>query len=326
MPAARILTTALEPNDNGLNASQVVVESLVSNAPAPLESLGNRLRYAILPGNTHTLTDALVTLIDEHRPDFCVLVGQAPGRSKITFERFATNLRDFMVPDRGNLDVHDYRSGTFVGFSGGGRLSLSGAGGTAFVQTGRGQLSISDSSFDRLRARSLTGNMTFERCRVRQIEATSVNGSIVYDGGSFEPGIARFESMQGDIAVGTSGAAQLDAHAAGAGKALTSFEHSARLAGRGGTQTAVVAGGGPVVTVTAQNGSVFLYDGSLRNRNQPLSPPWSAPLGALRRPADGVVRPERRARPPANCPQAGHAARAGHAACAARAAAVAAET
>jgi len=106
MPAARILTTAFEPNDNGLNASQVVVESLVSNPPALLESLGNRLRYAILPGNTHTLTDVLVTLIDEHQPDFCVLVGQAPGRSKITFERVATNLRDFMVPDRaGNLET-----------------------------------------------------------------------------------------------------------------------------------------------------------------------------------------------------------------------------
>lgn len=106
MPAARILTTGFEPNDDGLNASQVVVESLVNNAPALLESLGNGLRYAILPGNTHTLTDALVTLIDEHQPDFCVLVGQAPGRSKITFERVATNLRDFMVPDRaGNLET-----------------------------------------------------------------------------------------------------------------------------------------------------------------------------------------------------------------------------
>ncbi len=51
---------------------QVVVESLASNAPALLESLGNRLRYAILPDNTHTLTDYLVTLIDEHQPDFCV--------------------------------------------------------------------------------------------------------------------------------------------------------------------------------------------------------------------------------------------------------------
>lgn len=105
MHAARILVTGFEPNDDGLNASQVVVESLVSDAPAALESLGDRLRYSILPGNTHILTDTLVALIEEQQPDFCFLVGQAPGRSKITFERVATNLRDFMVADRaGNTE------------------------------------------------------------------------------------------------------------------------------------------------------------------------------------------------------------------------------
>ncbi len=104
--AARILVTGFEPNDDGLNASQIIVESLVSDVPAALKPLADRLRYSILPGNTHTLTDALVMLIEEHQPEFCLLVGQAPGRSKITFERVATNLRDFMVPDRaGNSEA-----------------------------------------------------------------------------------------------------------------------------------------------------------------------------------------------------------------------------
>jgi pyroglutamyl-peptidase len=104
--ADRILVAGFVPNDDGLNASQAVVESLKSEPPAALKPLGDRLRYAILPGDTHVLTDALVALIEEHDPAACVLVGQAPGRSKITFERIATNLRDFMVPDRaGNLEA-----------------------------------------------------------------------------------------------------------------------------------------------------------------------------------------------------------------------------
>jgi len=186
----------------------------------------------------------------------------------------------------GNLEVHDYRGGTFVGFAGRGRLSLDGAGGTAFVQTSQGPLRISDSSFERLRARSLSGNMTFERCRVRQIEATSVDGSLVFDGGYFETGLARFETTRGDVAVGTLGAAQMAAHAAGAGKVFTNFERGARVDGRDGGATAVVAGGGPVVTANTQGGNVFLYDGSLRNRRAVLPPQWQGPLGTLQHPAE----------------------------------------
>ncbi|MDQ2857654.1 MAG: hypothetical protein M3R53_03250, partial [Candidatus Eremiobacteraeota bacterium] len=189
----------------------------------------------------------------------------------------------------GNLDVHDYRGGTFVGFAGGGRLSLYGAGGTAFVQTGRGPLRISDSSFERLRARSLSGNMTFERCRVRQIEATSVDGSLVFDGGNFEPGLARFETTRGDVAVGTSGPAQIAGHAAGAGRVFTSFERGARVDGSDGASTAVVAGGGPLVTANTQAGNVFLYDGSLHNRRAILPSAWQSPLGTLQHPAERSV-------------------------------------
>ncbi len=102
----RLLLTGFEPNDDGLNASQIVVESVATDLPQSCASYGDQLRCAILPGDTNRLASTLCGLIDEHQADVCLLVGQAPGRSRVTFERLATNLRDFMVPDRaGNLEA-----------------------------------------------------------------------------------------------------------------------------------------------------------------------------------------------------------------------------
>jgi hypothetical protein len=185
----------------------------------------------------------------------------------------------------GVLDVRDYRSGTFVGFVGRGRLMLVNVGGTAFAQTNRGPLVVQDSSFDRLRARSLYGNMTFERCNVRQIEATDIAGSIVFDDGAFEPGLARFDSMRGTVAVGALGPVQLSAHTGGFGRVYTSFTRGARVSGEDGEASATVGSSGPVVTATTERGNVYLYDGSLRGRLM-MPPVWLAPLGVLDRPAN----------------------------------------
>lgn len=204
----------------------------------------------------------------------------------------------------GTLDVHDYRGGTLYATVFRGRISLTNVGGAVFAQSTRGALTVADSSLARLRARSLTGNVTFERCRARQIEATSVNGSIVYDGGAFEPGLARFESTRGDVAIGTAGPAEIGAHAAGGGRVYTSFDHAARIDGRDGQTSAVVGGGGPVVNATSQSGNVFLYDGSLRARGQ-LAPEWDGPLGALQRPAERAPRTDGRtySPPPSAAPR-----------------------
>jgi hypothetical protein len=196
----------------------------------------------------------------------------------------------FARTGNGTLDVQGYRGGTFVGFVGRGRMELGGMGGTVFAQTARGPLTVTDSSFDRFRGRSLFGNVTFERCDVRQIETTTVYGSIVYDRGTFAPGLARFESQRGDVAVGSDGPAQLGGHAAGEGRVYTSFQHNARIDGRDGDASAIVDGGGPVVTAMTQSGNVFFYDGSLRSRQQQLAPQWQAPIGALQRPEMAVRR------------------------------------
>jgi hypothetical protein len=197
----------------------------------------------------------------------------------------------------GSIDLHDFRSGTFVGFVGRGRITLANDGGTAFAQTGRGPLVIEDSSFDRLRARSLYGNMTFVRCNVRQIEATSVAGSIVFDDGGFEPGLARFESARGDVAVGALGAVQLSAHTGGPGRVYTSFQPGTRLWGRDGEGAADVGDGGPVVTATSEEGNVFLYDGSLREHPE-MPHAWQPPLEVLDHPAAGRHPAPPYARPP----------------------------
>lgn len=188
----------------------------------------------------------------------------------------------FVFARGGNLDVHDYRGGTFVGFTSRGRLALQHVGGTIFAQTGRGALVVDDATTDRLRARTLSGNIAFERCRSHQIEATSIDGSIVYDEGSFEPGLARFESTHGDVAIGTISAVEFGAHVAGEGRVFTQFERGARTSGTQGDANAVVGGGGPVVTAATQTGNVYLFDGTLRTRER-LGAAWQRPLAMLQR-------------------------------------------
>jgi hypothetical protein len=206
----------------------------------------------------------------------------------------------FAHTNNGILDVRDYRGGTLFATTVRGRVVLDNVGGAVFAQSTRGSVAVVDSSLDRVRARSLTGNVTFERCRARQIEATSVNGSIVYDGGTFAPGLARFESTRGDVAVGAAGDAEIGAHAAGGGRVYTNFDRGAHIDGRDGQTNAVIGAGGPVVNATSQGGNVYLYDGSLRTRGQ-MSPEWDAPLGALQHPAEGAAHPS--VRPQGTGPQ-----------------------
>lgn len=188
----------------------------------------------------------------------------------------------FVFARGGNLDVHDYQGGTFIGFTSRGRLALQHVGGTIFAQTGRGALVIEDATTERLRARTLHGNISFERCRSHQIEATSIDGSIVYDDGNFEPGLARFESTHGDVAIGTQSATELSAHVAGDGRVFAQFERGARVSGTRNDTNAVVSGGGPVVTATTQTGNVYLFDGTLRTREH-LGAAWQQPLATLER-------------------------------------------
>jgi hypothetical protein len=214
-----------------------------------------------------------------------VIVKSLPNTPRAPVTVFVPNDTAFVYAHaaNGTLEVSDYRGGTLVALTRNGRLLLNNVGGTVFAQSLHGPIVARNSTFDRVRARSLFGNVTFERCNVRQIEATTVTGSIVYDGGSFEPGLARFESTAGNVAVGASGNVQYGAHASGEGRVYTNFVGRAQIDAREGSTSAVVGEGGPVVTATSQDGSVFLYDGSLRGRAQ-LPPEWQPAVDTLQRP------------------------------------------
>jgi pyroglutamyl-peptidase len=102
-----VVVTGFEANDPPCrNASAALVEALEGCLPQLRRASGDaEVRIRLMPGNTLALSAALGAALDElPPPTHLLLLGQAPGRNKITPERFATNVRDFGTPDRyGNL-------------------------------------------------------------------------------------------------------------------------------------------------------------------------------------------------------------------------------
>ena len=211
----------------------------------------------------------------------------------------------------GQTTIEGYRGANLFVVQGQGHVQLTGATTTAFVQMNYGTFYAADSAFDRIRVRGIGAHDVFEHCRAKQIEASSVHGSIVYDGGSFDPGLARFESQNGNIALGVNGGASVTGRSQD-GHVYTLFDR------RGGTTvdqrgdgeaTATVGGGGPLVNAISGRGNVFLYDGTLQSRRAAAGPQWRAVhdvfaarrrgrnAGAAPRPADaprpGIPRPPR---------------------------------
>ncbi len=173
----------------------------------------------------------------------------------------------------GIISVADYHGGTMFVASGGGRTLISNVTSAAFIQMLNGRLEVVDSSFDRLRARGNAASFVFEHDRARQIEVSTVSGSIVYDNGTFDPGLARFESTSGSIAIGVAAGAQVAARA-NDGHVYSMWERRTPIDQRSDNEAnATVAGGGPVVNAVTARGNVFLYDGTLASR-QTIPPEW----------------------------------------------------
>jgi hypothetical protein len=192
---------------------------------------------------------------------------------------------------KGSVLLSDYH-GTTIATLGRGRVTFRNVSGDAFVQPLNGRFYAADSTFDRLRIRSNRADQVFDGCRVRQIEATTLTGNIVFDDGAFDPGLARFESDRGSIALGVNGGAQVGAHTQD-GQILTVLPAAPPLPaaiGRDDSDTVqVVGGGGPRITQSSKHGNLLLYDGSLADRRPAeLSPPWQTMydlLAASRQPA-----------------------------------------
>ena len=82
----KILFTAFEPFNGGtINPSQLVMEQL--EAPADIE-----LIKVLLPVEFKATTNILKQLLQEHRPDVVISLGQAGNRPEICVERVAVNL------------------------------------------------------------------------------------------------------------------------------------------------------------------------------------------------------------------------------------------
>jgi pyroglutamyl-peptidase len=95
-----ILFTGFEPYNDALNASQVVVQSIIDDPPAEFRNLGVDLHCRIMPVDTHRIKDVLSETLLELRPACCLFMGQAPGSNRIALERVAVNLRDIVAtPD-----------------------------------------------------------------------------------------------------------------------------------------------------------------------------------------------------------------------------------
>lgn len=166
----------------------------------------------------------------------------------------------------GGTRIENYH-GQLIAQQRAGPLVLHNVSGDAFVQNLRGQIFVVDSQFDRLRTRTALNNMIFQRCDVKQIEATSERGSIVYNNGSFQPGLARFETVTGHVALGVNGGANI-AVKGQPGQIYQNFERPSQFNDRNGEANARVGGGGPLVNVVTRQGRVYLYDGSIMTRRQ----------------------------------------------------------
>jgi hypothetical protein len=173
----------------------------------------------------------------------------------------------------GVVSISDYHGGTLFALAGGGRMMLDDVMSAAFVQLMNGRLDVVDSSFDRLRARGNAAAFVFEHNRARQIEVSTVSGNIVYDNGTFDPGLARFESTNGSIGIGVATGAQVEARSSD-GHVYSMWDRRTPLDQRGDNDvSATIGGGGPVVNAVTARGNVYLYDGALASR-QLLPAEW----------------------------------------------------
>lgn len=187
----------------------------------------------------------------------------------------------FVKQGRGEFRLSDYH-GTTIAFSGGTRLVLNNVSGNAFIQNMYGDVYAVNSNFDRIRVRTNHADQVFEQCHIKQIDAQSLTGNIVYDNSSFDPGLARFESDRGNIALGITGNAQLGSHTQD-GKIYSIIGRNAHsVAATGNDQNFIFGGGGTLVNATSTHGNVYAYEGSITERApRTLSAEWRPVIQAL---------------------------------------------
>jgi hypothetical protein len=271
-------------SDNPVDVRHLTPDEVDSRIPRQMQMSSHRIQtehgLVTLPAESFVLPELPG---DQHD----AIVARGEGRMTITVPRGTAMVIAHLRA--GRLSINNYH-GIFITHVRQAAIELNDVSGTGYVESLRGRIIATNSSFDRLRVRTATGNMLFQDCTSHEIQATSTYGSIVYDNGDFQPGLARFESEHGNVALGVRGSAQIGAHS-GAGHVISNLEDDAQVHGDPATKQATVGGGGPVVTATSKNGSVYLYNGSMNAHPyvrrelsgstslpmQPASPPAARP-------------------------------------------------
>jgi len=164
----------------------------------------------------------------------------------------------------GSVIVDGYSGTAFVAHVTAGEVHIANMTTTAAVQVNNGSVFISNSSFQRLRLRTGRGSVFMDGCQTSQIQVTTLIGSILYDNGSFEPGLAHFESDRGTIAIGVAGGAEIEAHS-GSGRILYNLGQAGNINRTPTDAQATLMGGGPVITATTNRGAIIFYRGALRD-------------------------------------------------------------
>lgn len=99
----RVLLTGFEPFAGAsLNPSEQIVNALKGR-----QIEGVELHTAVLPVVFTESSELLRHLIKLHNPDVVICLGQAEGRSEISFERVAINLDDARLADNAGRTVTD---------------------------------------------------------------------------------------------------------------------------------------------------------------------------------------------------------------------------
>ena len=86
----KVLLTGFEPFGKATQNPSAEIVKQIS---------GDNIVTAILPVAYAQSADALLMLIEQHKPDVVISLGQAEGRTQITPERIAINLDDALLAD-----------------------------------------------------------------------------------------------------------------------------------------------------------------------------------------------------------------------------------
>ena len=96
----KVLLTGFEPFGKAtLNPSGEIVKQIN----------GDNIVTAILPVAYAQSAEALLGLIEHHKPDVVICLGQAEGRTQITPEKVAINLDDARLPDNAGVKRSDVK-------------------------------------------------------------------------------------------------------------------------------------------------------------------------------------------------------------------------